>query len=78
MTFAVTHLLPGTPCTSHPATHKYGTEGSKLLSKLVDQAKGVPNVYPLNSAFITSTDDTDLYITDVEEDNESGSIWLAL
>ena len=78
MAVAVTHLLPGNPCPSHPANHRFGSEGAKLLARLVAQAKGVPRVYPINPAYITSTDDTVLYITDVEEAYDAGSIRLAL
>eukprot|EP00957_Ditylum_brightwellii_P147851 11258800-Ditylum_brightwellii.AAC.1 len=34
MAVAVSHLYPGQPCLSHPAHHKFSTEGSKLLAKL--------------------------------------------
>jgi hypothetical protein len=78
MAVAVTHLVPGNPCPSHPANHKFGTEGSKLLADLVSKAEGVPNVYPINPAYITSTDDTVLFISDVEEENDPSQIRLAL
>eukprot|EP00957_Ditylum_brightwellii_P186878 14230959-Ditylum_brightwellii.AAC.1 len=38
MGVAVTHLLPGTPNSNHPAHHSFGTAGSKLLAKHLSDA----------------------------------------
>ena len=78
MAVAVSHLFPGKPCVSHPAHHKFGTEGSKILAKLVCQAEGIKEVYPIIPAFITSTDDTVVYVTDIEQENDAASIRFAL
>eukprot|EP00957_Ditylum_brightwellii_P210592 15365156-Ditylum_brightwellii.AAC.1 len=47
--------------------------GSKLLAKHVSTADGGINVYPLNPAFVTPTDNTTIYTNDSEDANTDGS-----
>eukprot|EP00957_Ditylum_brightwellii_P128220 9779153-Ditylum_brightwellii.AAC.1 len=55
MGVAVTHLLPGTPNSNHPAQHSCSIAGSKLLAKHVSDVNDGIKVYPVNPAFVMST-----------------------
>eukprot|EP00957_Ditylum_brightwellii_P179468 13671354-Ditylum_brightwellii.AAC.1 len=61
-----------------PSPITQSTLGSKLLAKLVCPVEGVDAVYPINPDFITSTDDTVVYVTDVNQENDSATMQLAL
>eukprot|EP00957_Ditylum_brightwellii_P169407 12894074-Ditylum_brightwellii.AAC.1 len=54
------------------------TTESKLLAKHVSDANGGIKVYPVNPAFVTSTNNTTIYINDSEDANNKDSILLAL
>lgn len=60
-TVTATHLIPETPSLSHTLQNNFGTNGSKLLAKIMRKAYGGVSVYPVHPCMIFSTDDTTIY-----------------
>eukprot|EP00957_Ditylum_brightwellii_P055555 4210651-Ditylum_brightwellii.AAC.1 len=56
------------------AHHCFSTTGSKLLAKHVSTANGGINVYLVNPAFVTSTDNITIHTNDSEDASSNDSI----
>eukprot|EP00957_Ditylum_brightwellii_P038065 2879265-Ditylum_brightwellii.AAC.1 len=78
MDVAVTHLVPWTSSPNHLAHYSFGTAASMLLAKHVLDANSGIKVYPVNPAFVMSTDNTTIHINDSKDANNKDFILLAL